>query len=85
MFLDCRFLYVIKSQSSGLPAEMWSPTGQRLHHIIGLLPGYPTGLLVLMSFHTKRHLTCLPTLWAELIYTAQQERGMRILLVGVVV
>lgn len=64
---------------------MWSPTGQRSYQLIGLLPDTPQAFLLLMSFQAKRHLTFMPTLWAELIYTAQEEREMRFQLVRVTV
>lgn len=56
---------------------MWSPTGQRLHQLIGLLPDTPQAFLLLMSFQATRHLTFMPTVWAELVYAAQEEREMR--------
>lgn len=74
---------LLKAQNRGLPGEVWSPTGQRLHHLIGLLPDTPQAFLLLMSFKAERHLTCLPTLRAELICTALKEREMRIQLMGV--
>lgn len=79
----CSLLCVIKTQNYGLPVEMWSPTGQRLHQLIGLLPDTPQAFLLLMSFQATRHLTFMPTVWAELVYAAQEEREMRFQLVRV--
>lgn len=70
MPLTSDFWMLLKTQNPGRPAEMWSPTGQRLHYLIGLLPNTPQAFLLLMSFKAERHLTCMPTLRAELIYTA---------------
>ena len=76
---------LLKTQNRGLPAEAWSPTGQRLHHLIGFLPEAPQAFLLLMSFKAERHLTCLPTPRAGLIYTAQKGEGMSVHLVRVTV
>lgn len=58
-----------------LPAEVWSPTGQRWHHLIGLLPAALQAFLLLMSFKAERHLPWMPTLRAALIHTAQRKRN----------
>lgn len=63
---------LLKTQNLGLPVELWSPTGQRSHHLIGLLPETLQAFLLLMSFKAERHLTCMPTLWAELIYKEKE-------------
>lgn len=68
------FYMLLKTLNRGLPVEVWSPTGQRLHYLIGLLPDTLQASLLLMSFKAERHLTCLPTLWDELVYTVQKER-----------
>ena len=65
--LTSDFHMLLKTKNRGLPAEVWSPTGQRLHHLIGLLPDPLQAFLLRMNFKTGRHLKCMPTLWVELI------------------
>lgn len=66
---------LLGTQNFRLPVEVWSPTGQRLHLLIGLLPAALQAFLLLMSFKAERHLTCMPTLRAALIHTAQRKRN----------
>lgn len=76
---------LLKCENCGRPVETWSPTGQRLHHLIGLLPVTQQAFLFLMSLKAERHLTCMPTPRALLISTAQKKRQMSIHLAGVAV
>lgn len=68
---------LLKTQNPELPVEEWSPTGQRLHHLIGFLPDTLQAFLFLMGFKAERYLTCMPTPQTVLIYTVQQEKEMR--------
>lgn len=77
MFLASGFYALLKALNAELPAEEWSPPGQRLHHLIGFLPDTLQAFLFLMGFKAVRHLTFMPTLWTVLIYAVQEERKMR--------